>query len=257
MFMKGPKLTRRRFMAGIAAAPFASLGHAWGIEPEWIRVKRLRLAETPVARFVHITDLHHRGDRQFLEKAVSIIKKLAPDFLCFTGDLIEEAEHAPEALELLSKAGCPLYGIPGNHDHWADLDFDLPRQSFAATGGAWLMNEEVDAAGGRVRLFGLSGLDHFDFKPLPARKNVLLCHYPSSIDSYGQTRFDLVLAGHSHGGQIRLPGYGAIIVPFGVGEYQMGLYETHAGPLYVNPGLGWFYANLRLFCRPEVTVIEI
>jgi predicted MPP superfamily phosphohydrolase len=51
--------------------------------------------------------------------------------------------------------------------------------------------------------------------------------------------------------------YGALIVPFGVGEYQLGMYQTHAGPLYVNAGIGYFYMNVRFCCRPEITVVEI
>ena len=66
-----------------------------------------------------------------------------------------------------------------------------------------------------------------------------------------------MLAGHSHGGQVRIPFYGSIIVPFFVDEYDLGLFQTNAGPLYVNPGIGWVYLNVRFNCRPEITVIEI
>lgn len=230
---------------------------AWGIEPAWVRVRNIRLSDKPSCRLAHITDLHHKGDRAYLEKVVRLINSQEPDLVCFTGDLIEEAGHAPEALEVLGGIRCPLYGIPGNHDHWAELDFDLPRQAFAKTGGAWLMNEDMVIREKSVHLFGLSGLVDCAFSPTAGLKNVLLAHYPTAVDSYRETRFDLILAGHSHGGQVRLPGYGAIIVPSGVGNYQMGMYETPAGRLYVNPGLGWFYANLRLCCRPEITVFEL
>ena len=60
-----------------------------------------------------------------------------------------------------------------------------------------------------------------------------------------------------HGGQVRLPGYGSLLVPFGVGQFEMGLYATPSGPLYVNPGIGYFYVNVRFFCRLEITVFEI
>lgn len=70
-------------------------------------------------------------------------------------------------------------------------------------------------------------------------------------------KFDVALAGHSHGGQVRLPFVGSLVVPFGVGRYDLGLFRTAAGPLYVGAGLGWFYLNLRFNCRPEITVIEI
>jgi hypothetical protein len=68
---------------------------------------------------------------------------------------------------------------------------------------------------------------------------------------------DLILAGHSHGGQVRVPFYGPIMLPFGVDEYDLGLFHTAPGPLYVNPGIGWFPVPIRFNCRPEITVIDI
>jgi hypothetical protein len=67
----------------------------------------------------------------------------------------------------------------------------------------------------------------------------------------------LLLAGHSHGGQVWLPLYGPVYVPFGVGEYVRGLFHTDVGPLFVNPGIGWFPWPIRFRCRPEITVFEI
>jgi hypothetical protein len=82
-------------------------------------------------------------------------------------------------------------------------------------------------------------------------------HYPAWAKKLGGQKFDLMLAGHSHGGQVRIPFYGALITPFGVDGYDLGFYQTPAGPLYVNPGIGWYYVNARFNCRPEITVIEI
>jgi hypothetical protein len=70
-------------------------------------------------------------------------------------------------------------------------------------------------------------------------------------------KFDLMLAGHSHGGQVRIPFYGPIMVPYAVDEYDLGLFQTGAGPLYVTSGIGWFPVPIRFNCRPEITVIEI
>jgi uncharacterized protein len=67
----------------------------------------------------------------------------------------------------------------------------------------------------------------------------------------------LLLAGHSHGGQVRIPFYGPVVVGFGVDEYDLGLFQTSAGPLCVNPGIGWFSFPYRFNCRPEITLIEI
>jgi predicted MPP superfamily phosphohydrolase len=88
--------------------------------------------------------------------------------------------------------------------------------------------------------------------------NLLLMHYPAWAKKLGSQKFDLMLAGHSHGGQVRIPFYGALFVPFAVDEYDLGLFQTAAGPLYVNAGIGYVYHyNFRFNCRPEITVIEI
>jgi len=93
--------------------------------------------------------------------------------------------------------------------------------------------------------------------PDPAVKNILLMHYPAWVKCLGNLKFDLMLAGHSHGGQVRVPFYGPIILPRGVGEYDLGLFHTQAGPLYVSSGIGWFPLPVRFNCRTEITVIEI
>lgn len=91
----------------------------------------------------------------------------------------------------------------------------------------------------------------------PTGKRILLTHYPAVVGDIKGETYDLILAGHSHGGQIRLPFVGALIVPYGVNGYQKGLYATLAGPLHVSSGLGTFFLPLRFFCRPEITVFEI
>src|SRR5207249_2012476 len=68
----------------------------------------------------------------------------------------------------------------------------------------------------------------------PGARNILLMHYPAWVEKLGTSQFDLILSGHSHGGQVRIPFYGPIFVPFGVGRYVMGSFRTPAGPLYVN-----------------------
>jgi len=83
-------------------------------------------------------------------------------------------------------------------------------------------------------------------------------HYPAHAKKLGDQKFDLLLAGHSHGGQVRIPFYGAPIIPYGCDEYDLGLFQTPAGPLYVNPGIGYiFNYDFRFNCRPEITVIEV
>jgi hypothetical protein len=239
------------------SAPTALVAEAAGFEPTWLKVEHIQLKRNPRHRFVQVTDIHHRGDVEYLRRVVDAINAQEPDFVCFTGDLVEESQFAAEALAILSEVHAPLYGIPGNHDFWADMDFEHAREVFAGTGGRWLMDEEQVICKGAIRLIGITGKGGNGFSAKADVTNILLSHYPSDIDAFTHTRFDLILSGHSHGGQVRLPWYGAIIVPFGVGEYQLGLYETHAGPLYVSAGIGYFFLNVRFYCRPEIAVFEV
>ena len=188
-----------------------------------------------------------------------MINSLSPDFVCFTGDVMEEGKYLPEALELLSKVKSPMFGVPGNHDYWSKVPFDGMIKCFAATGGAWLVDESQVIAGGKINLIGMARVGPRHRLPSAAQgmKNILLMHYPAWAKLFTDQTFDLLLAGHSHGGQVRIPFYGPIIVPFGVDEYDLGLFQTKAGPLYVSSGIGWYPIPVRFNCRPEITVIEI
>lgn len=253
------RFNRRRFITlGLIGLPVAVIADGGWIEPGWLKVNRLRLATgAPTARFIHFTDIHHKGDREWLASVVARINSLKPDFVCFTGDLIEEKQHVAEALAELQKIDTPLFGVPGNHDYWSKADFAPFKKTFAATGGAWLMDEVMSAPGGRVLIHGLTCEHAFVSPPKPGVKNILLAHYPLWWKKVEPHRYDLILAGHSHGGQVRIPFYGPISIPYGCGEFDLGHFETPAGPLYVGSGIGWFFMNVRFRCRPEITLVEI
>ncbi|HTR43828.1 MAG TPA: metallophosphoesterase [Pseudomonadales bacterium] len=255
------KLSRRKFiMTALLATPFAIAADARVVEPEWVKITRLRLTDgTPAHRFVHFSDLHHKGDRAHTRSVIEMINSLSPDFVCFTGDLIEQAKYLPEALKLLSGIKSPLYGVPGNHDYTAGVSFIDIARCFAATGGAWLMNEQATIANGKLNLIGIAQITPWYPPPKakPGMTNLLLFHYPVWANRMGDEKFDLMLAGHSHGCQVRIPFYGPIVRPFAVGEYDLGLYQTKSGPLYVTSGIGWFPLPVRFNCRPEIAVIEI
>ncbi len=259
--MRLPPISRRKFIASVLlATPCVALADAKLVEPGWLKVRHQKIGSATKHRFIHFSDLHHKGDREYLESVVKTITDLAPDFVCFTGDIIEQAKFQPEALEILSGIRSPMFGVPGNHDFWCGAGFGPVQKCFAAKGGAWLMNERREIAGGKINLIGIPCL--FLNQPVPPSssqvKNILLLHYPAWVKKLGDRKFDLLLAGHSHGGQVRIPFYGAPVVPFGVDEYDMGLFQTPAGPLYVNPGIGYLSScSFRFNCRPEITVIEI
>ena len=259
--VKTGKLSRRRFLAAtLLACPFVTMADAKWLEPSWVRVRKIRLAHgKPAHRFVHFTDVHHKGDRAYLEAVVRKINAVSPEFVCFTGDLIEQTKYLSEALEIFARIKSPLYGVPGNHDYWSRAPFDRIAACFAATGGGWLVEQRLQTADRKFSIIGAACL-HSKTPPIEpdgSTANIFLMHYPAWVENLRTTRYDLILAGHSHGGQVRLPFYGPLFLPFGVGRFDLGMFRTTSGPLYVNPGIGWFPVPIRFNCRPEITVFEI
>jgi len=156
-------ISRRKFLAAAAlATPCAVLADAKLVEPSWLKVRRVRTGTgSTTHRLVHFSDLHHKGDRAYLQSVVNQINALAPDFICFTGDLVEDQKFMPETLEILSGVKAPLFGVPGNHDYWCQASFAPIQKCFAATGGAWLLDEHRTFAGGQINLAGLTGQKYF------------------------------------------------------------------------------------------------
>jgi predicted MPP superfamily phosphohydrolase len=252
------RFRRRHFIRGLLASPFAIGFDAVCCEPNLIKLRHIHLkSQVPGLRWAHFTDVHHKGDRAHLERAVEIINDQKPDFVCFTGDLVEDKRYVDEALEIFSSIKAPLYGIPGNHDYWAKADFEQIKRSFAKQDGKWLMDDCLEIENGKVRLWGVIGAARPPFAFKENQLNLLMSHYPVWVERLQPSdQFHLIMSGHSHGGQVRIPLYGALIVPFDVNEYELGMYQTPSGPMYVNPGIGYFYLNVRFCCRPEVTIFE-
>lgn len=251
-------ISRRKFLGlGLLALPAAAGIDAKWIEPSLLRVRNLRLHRGDRARFIHFSDFHYKGDARFATEVVEKINDLAPDFVCFTGDLIEDRSFLAEALGFVRQIKAPVYGVPGNHDYSSRAPFAEYETAFAATGGGWLPARNVTLPKHDLQLvgMGITGLDMHS--TTNANGRILLMHYPVMADRMGKQRFDLILAGHSHGGQVRLPFIGAIILPPAVGKYDYGLYETPGGALNVNPGIGTYIVPWRFNCRPELTVITI
>ncbi len=255
-----PKLSRRRFVwLSLLAAPVAVWAEAKWLEPNWVKVRKFKLTGgQPALRLVQITDIHYKGDRAYLEQVVRKINALSPDAVCFTGDLIEDRAFVPAALQILEGVKSPIYAVPGNHDYWSKAVFSDFTKSFAKSGGAFLRDSQAMTADGKIMFSGVTCLKGApaSLPPRPGVKNILLIHYPLMAERVTE-KYDLMLAGHSHGGQVRIPFYGAILLPFWVGKYEIGRFDLPAGPLYVNPGIGWLGAPYRFNCRPEITVFDI
>jgi predicted MPP superfamily phosphohydrolase len=254
----GPPVSRWRrvctVLLVVACGIVALLVEAFLVEPRWVVVREKTLTATPVCRLVHISDLHHRGNRAHLAGVVERVNALQPDLVCCTGDLVEDHVYLSEALEVLRGIRAPLVGIPGNHDPRAGPLVVRLHESLAATGGGWLVPPRTAL---RVGPVVVSCGPVPDPAPGPGERHVLLLHRPMDVEGHAGEGWDLVLAGHSHGGQVRLPFIGPLWLPRGVGHLVQGWYETAAGPLHVSTGLGMCGVPARLGCRPEITLIQL
>ena len=259
MAMNLKRLSRRNLLRMVCySLPVLAAADGFWWELQRLRIRKRTLSDAkPTHRLVHLSDLHHKGDHAYLQRVVEETNRLSPDFVCFTGDLVERAEHLPEALKLLQGIRAPIYGVPGNHDYTGGVKFSDIAKALASTGGTWLTDRQTVTADGRINIIGSTWLQPPPFKRERHCKHILLFHYPALVDRLSDQQFDLMLAGHSHGGQVRMPFFGPLILPGSVGAHDLGLYRTPSGPLHVSAGLGWFHIPVRFNCRPEITVFEI
>jgi len=225
------------------------------VEPRWLKVRHVRLSDRPGLRVIHFSDLHFKGDTSYLKKVVATINGLHADIVCFTGDLIEDARYLDEALGQLAEVNKPMFGVAGNHDLWEIRSFGKVEQAFQHTGGHWLTNTAVFVSARNVQLFPRWDVTAGNPEAAGSRQ-ILLIHYPKAVKSIRNRRFDAILAGHTHGGQVQLPFVTRRLIPYDI-ELDKGLFRTPAGPLHVNPGVGTYHYSVRFFCRPEITVIEL
>lgn len=237
---------------GVLAA--LCLAYARYVEPTWLCVGHIALSPAPTVRVIHISDIHFAGDTQYLEKVVATINGIDADLVCFTGDLVEDAAFRDGALQILARVNKPMYGVAGNHDYWAIRSFDRIAEAFRRTGGSWLSHNSIMLPSKHVALLTLT--TRHEQTP-PGYKRVLLEHYPRAVVRIRDVRFDLALAGHTHGRQIRLSALQRFVLPYDPDPYDRGLFETPSGPLHVSPGIGTYSLKMRFRCRPEVTLIEL
>ena len=282
---------RRRVEIALAAVMLilaVSIAYAALVEPRWIRIVNLSLSDSPTITLAHISDVHYKGDQDYLSKVVRLISETAPHFVCITGDLVGNARFLPPVLAALEKIQAPVYAVPGNHEHWARVDLSLIDESCKKTGGGLLVNSSLKfdddwtvvgiddmRAGNAVIEKAFADVTIVDggaapdntqganesAKKSPARtlyeRVIFLTHCPLGVELLEERKVALALAGHSHGGQVRLPIINALYAPQDIGPYDRGYYETPNGPLYVNPGIGTWFVPPRFLCRPEITVITL
>jgi hypothetical protein len=243
---------------GVAAA---LLLYAFLWEPTWLAVRRVELRGIGELRLVHLSDIHYDGGRRYLERVVAAINAERPDAVLFTGDLVDDARWLDEALAILAGVEAPIFAVTGNHEHWGRIDLDRIDASLRRKSGRLLGNDSAPLAGGMTVVgleswyrAGTSDTTRAFAGVAPDSPLILLFHEPQIVELLGDRKALISLAGHSHGGQVRLPGYGALITPPRTGRHDRGLYQTSSGPLYVTTGVGTWMIPVRFACRPEIVV---
>jgi uncharacterized protein len=268
-------LTRRQFLgAGIAVAG-GSLADATAIEPYRLRISRHALVVRGLApaldgiRVAQVSDVHLPGTPAAAQAAAEIIARERPDIVVLTGDIIEQASSLPalEAFAASVRGRLGTFAVLGNWEHKAEISPATARAAYARAGVVFLCNEPATLSyrGARLRIVGfddpvvgqpdpgraLAG-------PVPGAADLWLIHAPAYIDTLpsGTPRASVILSGHTHGGQIRLPGL-TLFTPPGSGRYVSGWYHGPLGPLYVSRGIGTATIRMRFFCPPEVPILTL
>ncbi|MEM8952077.1 MAG: metallophosphoesterase [Pseudomonadota bacterium] len=209
-------------------------------------------------RLVQLSDVHV-GSRSsdFLHRVVEQALSHNPDAILFTGDLIDASAVKPEDLVALDKITCPAYFAIGNHERYIDLDAVI---DMVEAKGVDLLRSRAMVQG-RLQIVGIDDADHPDQvgDELPAialsdkHYRILLYHRPDGWHVARDAGIDLMLAGHTHGGQI-WPFNHVVKRRF---KHLVGLFSWGDRHLYVSPGTGCWGPIMRLGTRSEMTVIDL
>lgn len=228
-------------------------------------------------KIVHLTDIHYGSvvyEKQ-LNNIVEKVNELNPDIVVMTGDLLDERLQYDKdvIIKCLSqiKANLGKYAVNGNHDaSIEDYDYIIKESGFTNLNNKYDLiysksNEPIiisgigygeEDIGIKTEQFDkyISELKTDDIKPI---YSILLVHEPDTVDSLNLDNYDLILAGHSHNGQVRLPFIGAIYTPEGAKKYYDEYYKINNTDLYISSGLGTSWYRFRLFNKPSINFYRI
>lgn len=237
-----------------------------------IEHRSIQLPRLPKAfdgfRIVHLSDIHHSPftSKEQIERAVDAANRLKPDIVALTGDYIShDRQYAAPCAELLGKlqSRYGVYAVLGNHDHWTDAA--LITDLFRAEGITVLINQGMrfELNGEAFWLAGVDdtmvGLEDLSLALAGARDSemkLLLAHNPIILRRAARAHVDLVLSGHTHGGQVKLRSERS---PSGRPRRRLlrGLGRQGETQIYVTRGLGTVVLPIRYGCPPEVSLLEL
>lgn len=273
-------MNRRDFLS---LAGRAALGCALGVggysvlEAKWLGVQRvtLRVPNLPGAwagaTIAFLTDIHYGPfvPMAYVRHAVNVANSLEPDIVALGGDFPHRSREriAPCIAEMGKlRARLGRFSVLGNHDHYFH-GRELAQAALREAGIEELTNRGVwlERGGARLRLCGVGDFWQ-DVQDLPAAVGdaggreavILLSHNPDYVECIRDPRVGLVLSGHTHGGQVRLPVIGAPVVPSLYGQkYAQGLVQGPVAQVFVSRGVGTITPPVRLGCAPEIVFITL
>lgn len=231
-------------------------------------------------KIVHISDVHYgrTTDKKDLNNMVKEVNLLKPDIVVLTGDLIDRDTKLDDALkgeisEALSSinANVGKYAISGNHDNnfseWESIINDGGFKNLNDTyeliyndgytpillaGLSSNLNNQIDITERYNKI-----LEYSNNENIKELYKILLIHEPDYINNIDYSNFNLILAGHSHNGQVRLPFIGGIILPNGAKKYYKEHYKINNTDLYISSGIGTSGISFRLFNKPSINFYRL
>ncbi|MBI3650961.1 MAG: metallophosphoesterase family protein [Acidobacteria bacterium] len=262
----------RRIIFSLSLIGLLCIGYGYFIEPYRISITRVEIKSDKLAsgaspiRLVHISDLHSDAKARLEKQLPEIIKNEKPDLIFFTGDSINSSAGLQVFRECLASLAtvAPTYVVKGNWDtaFWSRLNLFEGTDAIELNGKA----ASLKVKGTALHIAGIAVGNEGQMKQAlasipPNEFSIFLYHYPDLIAEIAEQNIDLYCAGHTHGGQIALPFYGALITLSKFGkQYEAGLYQVKQTSLYVNRGIGMEGGNaprVRFCATPEVTVIDL
>ncbi len=278
-------ISRRDFLkiGGLAAAAtgvsvIGGAAYARKVEPDWVRVEQVSVPMAGLEpalsgfRILQLSDIHMDGRWMTFERLadwVDIANGLHPDLIVISGDFVTDTipvdikKYAQGLMRLQAPHG--ILAILGNHDYRSDAE--KTRRILRQSEIRELSNlvATVQREGASLHIAGvddvLAGMDKFEntLDQIPAGgPAILLVHEPDFAD-VGATagRFGLQISGHSHGGQVIIPGVGPFVLPPLGRKYPLGLHRVGNMLQYTNRGLGMVEPYVRFFCPPEITIFTL
>jgi len=276
-------LSRRDFIKVSAVAAGAGVVSSLGVslyEPHETVINQIPvvLDRLPAAfdgfRVAQLSDIHFNSfmTRDHLEHVVSLVNAQKPDLVLLTGDFVTSGHlrkvlvQAGQCAEILRGLQSPQgrFAVLGNHDSIAGAG--AMSEVIEANGIAVLRNQwhPMERDGARLHLVGIDNVTAGHARPEKAFRGVpqnecciAAVHEPDIADELQKFSADFQMSGHSHGGQVRVPGVGAVVLPPFARKYPRGAYRVGRMQLYTNSGIGVIGLPMRFMCPPEVSIFEL